>query len=205
MRIKSVVFAVALLLLTVVSTFAFTIDYVGTSGAYSVDSVSGHNVKETYGATFLSGNQVVDISGGSTFYFDKVVTLGRNDIKKNFEMTFKVDNTGPFTWSDYHFIVGEGPTVTSGQSADFKGVTLTGNRVDFYYDPPGGRLVAPGETLNMNLSFDTRSLCSGDTFTVQQVATVPVPDALVLFGSGLLVILGRRKCDDMFRSLFPLC
>lgn len=193
---------------------AFTITYLGTDTNYAITDVSGHNVKEDYNAQnqlipFPShdGAAVVDFSvAGAPIYFDKVITFDDKDSKSNFEITFDVTNginkgaNGEFTWSDYHFILSnpQGVTFTSGQSAEFKGVTVSDTEVDLFYDPPGGKLIVPGDEGHFNLSLSTPDIPAGTTLTVdlRQIATadpVPLPASLLLFGSGLLGLAGWKR------------
>ena len=193
---------------------AFTVTYPGTDTNYAITQVSGHNVKEDYNAQsqlipFPShdGAAVVDFSlAGAPIYFDKVLVFDDKDDKSNFEITFDVTNgidkgaDGQFTWSDYHFILSnaQGVKFTSGQSADFKGVTLSDTEVDFFYDPPGGKLIDPGEVGQFNLSLTLPAFPDGTTLTVnlRQIATaapVPLPPSLLLLGSGLLGLAWFRR------------
>jgi hypothetical protein len=188
------------------NAMAFNVVYTGTDTNYAVTSVSGNDVKEDYNAQSLipftshDGNAVVDLdSTGSPIYFDKVMVFNdKNDLKKNFEITWDITNTTPYTWSDYHFILAnEGQSITKAQSADFKGVTITDpTLITFFYDPPGGQLIDPGDTLHVNFTLDTSALSLGDDIELRQIATaVPLPAALPLFGTGLLGLglLGWRR------------
>jgi hypothetical protein len=207
MKKFSVIMGLSLVLVfgLAMNAMAFNVIYTGTSSLYAVTSVSGNDVKEDYNSTDLipfashDGFAVVDLSSAN-IWFDKIMIFDdKNDLKKNFEITFKVTNTSPYTWSDYHFILAdEGQSITKGQSADFKGVTIIDpTEIDFFYDPPGGKLVAPGEELQMNITLDTSGLTLGDDIEFRQIATaVPLPAALPLFGTGLLglgLIGWRRK------------
>ena len=121
--------------------------------------------------------------------------------KNNFQITWDITNTSPFTWSDYHFIlsdVGQVVSLPNTSSAEFKGVTVIGNtEIDFFFQPPGGSLIATGDTLHVTLGLDLTGLDpAGATMTCRQIATaVPLPATLPLLGSGLLGLglIGWRR------------
>jgi len=184
---------------------AFTVTYLGTDTHYAITSVSGDNVKEDYNATKLipypshDGYAVVELdSTGAPIYFQKRMEFDEKDLKNNFTITWDITNTTPYTWSDYHFILeNEGQTITKGSSNNFKGVSITDpTLITFFYDPPGGKLIAPGQTLNVEFTLDTSNMVilPGNTtvdIEFTQIATaVPIPAALPLFGTGLLGLLG---------------
>jgi hypothetical protein len=183
---------------------AFNVIYLGTDPNYVITSVSGNDVQEDYNATQLipypshDGFAVVDLDlTGAPIYFDKAMVFDAKDLKNNFTITWNISNTSPYTWSDFHFIMeDEGQIINNASSADFKGVTITGNtEIDYYYDPPGGKLVAPGDTLQLIFSLDTTGL-TGTDIEFRQIATaVPIPAALPLLGTGILGLfcMGRRK------------
>jgi hypothetical protein len=137
-------------------------------------------------------------------WFDKEIVFDSDDADdNNFQITWDITKTSPYTWSDYHFIflndVGQVISEPNTSSADFKGKTIIGNsEVDFFYDPPGGKLIVPNtpgqDTLQVTLGLDLTGLPDGGaTLIVRQVATVvPIPPSAFLMGSGLLGLLGVR-------------
>jgi hypothetical protein len=194
---------------------AFTITYPVTDTNYAITNVSGHNVKEDYNAQSLlkpfpshGGAAVVDFSGeGAPIYFDKVITFDDKDSKSNFELTFDVTNgidkgaNGKYTWDDYHFILinPQGVKFTSGQSAEFKGVTVSDTEVDLCFYPPGGKVIVPGDEGHFNLSLSIPDIPNGTTLIIElrQIATdtpvVPLPSTVLLLSSGLLGLVGWRR------------
>lgn len=177
---------------------------------YFITSVGppGHNVKEDYNALSLipfpshDGFAVVNLPG-PPIWFDKEIVFDSSDAgDNNFQITWDITNTSPYTWSDYHFVflndIGQEFNIPNTSSADFKGTTFIGDtEVDFFYDPPGGRLIAPGDTLQVTLGLDLTGIPDGGgTLICRQIATaVPIPAALPLFGTGLLGLglLGWRR------------
>ena len=225
---KILIMVLALVFALSMQAAAFEVNYLGLSPNYAVTSVSGNDVKEDYNAQSLipftshDGNAVVDLYLNSTldlngtFWFDKELVFDEKDLKKNFEITWKITNgatvdnkvvPGKYTWSDYHFILEDkGQIIEKAQSADFKGVTIIGNtEIDFYYDPPGGKLVAPGDTLQVNFALDLSGIVIPDTLIddgfqlkigVRQIATAspaPIPGSLLLLGTGILGLIGLRR------------
>lgn len=181
---------------------AFSVTKIGADPNYSVDQVSGHNVKESYGAKLLSGRIIIDEDENKLpLFFNKDVNFGPNDVKNNFEVTFEITNKSPFVWTDYHLdFIGNTDKVffTSVQSAEFKKATFTGNEADFSIGPQGSKTIAPNDVLHLNVSFDTSLLpVGGGSIILTQVATaVPVPGSLSLLASGILALAGlgwRRK------------
>jgi hypothetical protein len=192
----------------VLNAMAFDVIYPGSDPNYAITdkNLNSHNIKEDYNAKSLipfpshDGYAVVDLPG--PIWFDKEIIFDDKDAgDKNFQITWDIANTSPYTWSDYHFIlsdIGQIISVPNTSSAEFKGVTLIGNtEIDFFYDPPGGSLIATNETLHITLGFDLSNIDpAGATMTCRQIATaVPIPAALPLFGTGLLGLglLGWRR------------
>jgi hypothetical protein len=180
---------------------AFTVTYTGADLNYSVDKVSGHDVKETYGATVVINNQVVD---PGPLFFDTLIQFDAKDVKKgNFDITFKVENTSSFQWTDYHLILTNAPgaVFTKAQSADFKDATISADKlIEDFFDGS----IASGSTLQLNVAFDLTGLPkNGGTLNLRQIAgdpipvPVPLPGALLLLGGGLvrLAAYSRRKAQ----------
>jgi hypothetical protein len=191
------------------NSMAFDVINVSGNPNYEITAinVNSHNVKEDYNAKSLipfpshDGYAVVDLPGPS--WFDKQIIFDARDAgDNNFQITWDITNTSPYTWSDYHFIlsdVGQVVSLPNTSSAEFKGLTIIGNtEIDFYYQFPGSSLIATGETLHITLGFDLTGLDPlGATMTCRQIATaVPLPATLPLLGSGLLglaLLRWRRK------------
>lgn len=207
--------ALSLVLVFGLAMQASAFDVINVSGdpnyVITDKNLNSHNVKEDYNALDLipfpshDGFAVVDLvpnDNGGVIWFDKEVIFNEADAgDNNFQITWDITNTSPYTWSDYHFIfsdVGQVIRDPNTSSAEFKGKDTFGNtEVDFFYDPPGGSLIAPGETLHVTLGLDLTGLPDGGTTMLcRQIATaVPIPAALPLFGSGLLGLglLGWRR------------
>jgi hypothetical protein len=212
MRKISVIMALSLVVVFgwALQASAFDVIKISSDPNYAITdkNLSSHNTTEDYNATSVvpfpshDGNAVVDLPG--PLYFDKELVFDDQDVKKsNFQITWDITNTSPYPWSDYHFIFltdqGQVISAPNTSSAEFKGVTIIGNsEVDFYYFPPGGSLIDPGDTLHITLGLDLTGLPeAGATILCQQIATtaVPLPATLPLLGSGLLglISLGWRK------------
>lgn len=91
---------------------------------------------------------MVDLAlSGGPIWFDKLMLFDTNELKNNFQITWDITNTSPYTWSDFHFIMDtDGQTINNASSAEFKGVTIINpTEIDLFFDPPGGKLVAPGD------------------------------------------------------------
>lgn len=187
---------------------AFDIINISADPNYAITdkNVNSHNVKEDYNAKSLipfpshDGYAVVDLPG--PLWFDKEILFDDKDAgDRNFQISWDITNTSPYTWSDYHFLfsdVGQTFNDPNTKSAEFKGTTIVGStEVDFFFNPPGGSLIAPGETLHVTVAFDLTGLDpAGATMLCRQIATaVPIPVALPLFGTGLLGVglLGWRR------------
>jgi hypothetical protein len=165
------------------------------------DTGTGFAVFEDYNETFLTpypshdGFAIVNAQGN---YFDKVVDFTESPaIPYEVSLTFHIDNTGPYTWSDYHFVLfnetfdGAPTGVTFQEPIEanaFKGggISADGLTIDFFYNGLGGFLVAPDGNLEGRLTFLVTE--GGDfSFGLRQVATtVPIPPSVLLMGSGLL-------------------
>jgi hypothetical protein len=163
---------------------------------------TGFAVFEDYNETFLKaypshdGFAVVNAQGN---YFDKIVDFTDSpSVPYSTQATFHIINTGPFTWSDYHFELWNtdftgAPTgvtiVDPFESDDFKGFTLSadGRFLNFFNDgTAGSRDVLPDGIANFKVTFLVTE--GGDfSFGLRQVATtVPIPPSVLLMGSGLL-------------------
>ncbi|MCX5806964.1 MAG: hypothetical protein NT010_13040 [Proteobacteria bacterium] len=145
------------------------------------------------------GYALVDPYGG---FFDKKITLGPGE-GSNFNMTFIVTNTTPYTWSDYHFIIkpqGVEYVYTGANSDHFVGWSFRDNggidnELQFfpYFIPPWPReSVHPGETVTFNFSVNAPY---GSEFYLTQIATtsVPIPGAIWLLAPGFLGLMGLKK------------
>lgn len=157
-------------------------------------------VDELYGEAFLKPYNSHDgfgIANENGNYFDTRFVL--EDIGP-WTFTFNVTNTGPYTWSDYHFefwnsdfttripLLPLGPPPTSDIFAN-----AAQEDVFVEYWAPG--LVAPGATVQMSFAIIIDTVGQLD-FGLRQVATtVPEPTTAILFGIGLLGLAGisRRK------------
>ncbi|MEJ2673293.1 MAG: hypothetical protein P8168_14060 [Deltaproteobacteria bacterium] len=212
MRKISLIMALSLVLvfgLTLQASAFDVIDISGDSNYVITDkNLNSHNIKEDYNATALipypshDGYAVIDLPG--PIWFNKEIVFDADDAgDNNFQITWDITNTSPYTWSDYHIVfmndIGQVISEPNTSSAEFKGVTIIGNsEVDFYYDPPGGGLIYTDDTLNITLGLDLTGLPeAGGTIRCRQIATtaVPLPASLPLLGSGLLGLglLGWRK------------
>lgn len=215
MRKFPIIMALSLLLVLglAMQASALSITYSGP-GNYAITSPPGNaivdedynalSLVETTGIGFEShdGFAVIDkAQTGEYLFFDKVVVLDDpNDLKTNFELTFNVLNTTPYTWSDYHlFILAQAPEITFAQSAEFKTADIAADAfsVAFSAVGTGSKEIAPGDTLHLNIAMDTSGLTEGYSFNLRQIATaVPLPPSALLLGSGILGLLGlgwRRK------------
>ena len=211
MRKISIILALSLALVfgLALQAAAFSVAYTNNA-VYSVDSVAGNSVFETYSATQLiqfASHDGFAVVGNDPIYFDKGIVLTNPDNPANTQTTWHITNDTPYTWSDYHVILL--PTIPDAvrfddpnlNANDFKGADLvedaTGiTEIDFYATA-ANQLVAPTETLNLTFPFVFTGADSFTyEFTMRQVATaVPVPPTALLMGSGLLGlgVLGWRR------------
>lgn len=145
-------------------------------------------VFENYGETYLipypshDGNAIVAAISPHHF-FDKVVTPDSPD---NVSLTFVVTNTGPYTWSDYHFIL-PSDNLIDATSDVFANKTITSSYVNFWQ--PGN--VAPMGSVSFTLTLTS----DASDFDITQVATTttPLPGAVWLLGGGLAGLLVLRR------------
>jgi hypothetical protein len=191
MRKISIGSALGLVLVFGLAMQASAFNVINISGDlnYEITSIAGHAVFENYKATIVIGNEVVD---PGPIYFDKTLEFLGLD-PNPFEINWHITNSTDFTWTDYHFIFDDaGQTIadTPLNSDRFANVTTNGTTL---VDCSDGT-VAPGDTVLINMQLDW---VPGSFFLVdfRQVATVPIPAALPLFGTGLLGLglLGWRR------------
>jgi hypothetical protein len=220
MRKILIMMALSLVLVFGLALQASAFDVINISGNpnYVINEVDGHAVFEDYNAQSLipfpshDGFAVVDFivnDNGGVSWFDKEIVFNAEDAgDNNFQITWHIENTSPFAWSDYHFVflndIGQEFNQPNTSSADFKGVTFIGNsEVDFFNDgtpasrdiPPFGQ---PANVLQVTMGLDLSDIPEGGgTLIVRQIATaIPIPPAAILFGSGLLglgVLRWRRN------------
>ncbi len=161
-------------------------------------------VFEDYNETHLvpykshDGYGIVNAQGG---YFDKVLTFTAGDLDGTWALDFRVTNTGPYTWSDYHFEFWDAtftqrllfPLMSPDPQADiFQNWAFDGSTLQFW--APDWQ--APGETQQFVFWFDPFQIFNGQagSIGIRQVATtVPEPGTLLLLGSGLGALVAYRR------------
>lgn len=227
MKNKKVVFAISFMLVFafIVNSHAGLVSVVETGGALLTDlyditfDPTGASVQEDYGGDTIiiynGGYAAVATDEGSPLFFDKIVTFDFTNPAQTSQQqtTWKITNTSEnIIWTDYHFQItafhlkdavdppGLDVFFTDpANSSQFKGVNLADDMLDFFYDPPGGKVINPGESFEASFRFGFSGVSTGNQVEVwiQQVATTPIPEpaTMLLVGSGLLGLagFGRRK------------
>lgn len=145
------------------------------------------------------GYGIVNAKGG---FFDKLVTFTADDLGGPWALDFRVTNTTPWCWSDYHFEfwnedftqrLASFPLLLAVadlfQNQSFDGQTLA------FWAPDEQ---CPGQTQQFVLTFDPALVNGGapGSFGIRQVATT-VPEPMTMLGlflglSGLGAYLRRR-------------
>lgn len=147
-------------------------------------------VLENYGETYLipypSHDGYAIVAADPTYnhnFFDKVVTP---DSSGAVQITFVVTNTGPYTWSDYHFEVFGSAVLNAASDDVFLNKSVSSAGAQFW----APNWVAPLETVTFVLNL-TGAQADLD-FGIRQIATTPIPGAVWLLGGGLAGLLGFR-------------
>jgi len=134
-------------------------------------------------------------------FFDKVFTFDNDDLNNNsiWLLDFRVHNTSPYVWSDYHFEFWNADFTQRYQtfplldwsSSIFMNSYFNGSVLEFWAPDSQG----PCETNQFLLKINIGSITCPTSFGIRQVATtIPEPSCFLLLGIGLVGIafLGRR-------------
>jgi hypothetical protein len=132
-------------------------------------SHDGYGIENTLG-DFFKENLVVGAAG-------------------SYALTFNVTNTTPYTWSDYHFVLGTGISLTSWTNTIFANSAFNTANDELQFWAPNQ--VSPGQTVTFTLDVN---LAQGN-LNLTQIATTetPIPGASWLFGSGVLGLIGLKR------------
>ncbi len=172
-----------------------TTDLNSITGQAEDDQLNELVISEDYNETFRipypshDGYAIVNPRGG---FFDKVVTFTEDDLDGPWVLDFRVLNTSPYCWSDYHFSFWtedfaepllDFPLENWGNNL-FLSNSFDGQEVQFW--APGSQ--CPGQTNQYLLRIDPRLINNGlpGSFGVRQIATT-VPEPLTMLGLGLSV------------------
>ncbi|MCK9377153.1 MAG: hypothetical protein M0P73_13505 [Syntrophobacterales bacterium] len=147
-------------------------------------------VYENYGETYLipypSHDGYAIVAADPTYnhnFFDKQVTP---DSAGAVQITFVVTNTGPYTWSDYHFEIFGNAVINDASDDVFLNKSVDSAAAQFW----APNWVAPSDTVTFVLNLTSSD---GGVFGVRQIATTtPIPGAVWLLGGGLAGLLGFR-------------
>ena len=177
-------------------------DVISIPGAVTVNE--DYNEDDLIPYTSHDGWAVVNIESPVQF-FDKVVDL-ESDPTPLINFVFKVLNTSPYKWSDYHFEFYDDTFTTP-----LPFYVQTASSTEFSFVDPGGFFipgiyssvnfwngeVANGEIVIFQLTLDNVIFSPKlpQSFGIRQIATtnVPVPAALLLLGSGLIGFAGFKR------------
>jgi hypothetical protein len=149
------------------------------------------------------GYAIVNPAGG---YFDKIVTYQQADVGGPWAFDFRVTNTSPYTWSDYHFEFWDAAfqnrlklaagVVYGWSSSIFQNSSFDGSVLEFW--APNWQV--PGQTNQLLFFVNNLQNVAGAgpaSFGIRQVATT-VPEPLTMLGlfagvSALGGYLRRRR------------
>ena len=157
------------------------------TGAFEDDALNELLVFEDYNEEWLvpypshDGYGIVNPQGG---YFDKVVSFTADDWDGRWAFDFRVTNTSPYCWSDYHFEFWdetfENPLDLTGIVDDwdneiFQNSRFTGTTLEFW----APQWQCPGQT-NQFLIF-VQPVGMAGSVGIRQVATT-IPEPLTMMG-----------------------
>ena len=200
-----------------------SIDKIGVSPSdkYEITSFTGGaSIQENYGNVDFPPGTVFNVipyasrdgaalvdNAANPIFFDKHIVITPNNANDDStQFNFQITNNSQLTWSDYDFLLAFDTTVP-GDDIQFGDVANINANIFKQFDKvfDGSKLVGlrfwdgavdPGDTLNVTFEIDYTSGQETVAFDMRQVATVPVPPAALLFGSGLLglgVLRWRRN------------